>query len=65
MDKPLPSFEKAEDAAKFNEASPLEQFIYEFEPAGVDAKAFREQLVAVLNYASVFHQGTPEVNWTC
>ncbi len=65
MDKVLPSYSQAESAAKSNEASPIEQLIYEFEPAGADAKAFREHLVAVLNYASVFHQGCPEVTWTC
>lgn len=63
MDKRIPTFDQAETAAKKGEASPLEEFVYEFEPGGPDRQDFRNHLVQVLNYASVFHAGSPNVNW--
>jgi hypothetical protein len=66
----LPSWEMCETACSevidasdlSSHASPLEFFIYEFEPGGND-KEFREALAAVLNYAGIFKQGKPDTEW--
>jgi hypothetical protein len=46
----LPLWDDTSRSTKDQAASPLETFIYEFEPAGDDAAEFRSELAALLNH---------------
>jgi hypothetical protein len=47
----LPSYEQCEHAFREDEDTPLERFIYDYEPAGLEeSKEWRVKLYAAINY---------------
>jgi hypothetical protein len=54
----LPDYETCAKAVQNNVANPIEYFIYNNEPAGVDAVKFREQLKDALICAIGIHNLT-------
>jgi hypothetical protein len=61
----IPKWEDAAEAVKNESASPLDLFVYNNEPAGLQDVEFRTQLQALLDYVSGLTQRATDAACRC